>query len=100
MADLREECLAGADHPLRKDQLGMGASSILTVSEWHSETSLNVLERIWPVTGGVILELPDPSMEKQVNLGRPVDIGARQCCNGNEAEIGRPAQDRVTNAFQ
>ena len=26
MADLREECLAGADHPLRKDPPGMGAS--------------------------------------------------------------------------
>ena len=28
MADLRKECLAGADHPLRKDQPGMVGASL------------------------------------------------------------------------
>ena len=39
------------------------------------------------------------SMEKQKNLGRPVDRGAGQCCNGNEAKRGRPVRNRRTVAL-
>src|SRR5229473_6727570 len=79
MADLREECLAGADHPLRKDQLGMGVSLDQLLQSFPARAKRQGQERLVPFIKQIeddVGDRKDPCEE--LNLERGSGLVARK----------------------
>src|SRR5260370_20460553 len=79
MADLRKECLAGADHPLRKGQPGMGASLDQLLQPFPASAKSLGQERLEPFIKQIeddVGDRKDPCEE--LNLERVTGLVAGQ----------------------